>query len=79
MLVGDFDTASMYGHQLFRDAKIAMLTHRVLFHLEITAASLSEVEEALEEFAASANEPIAEMVAPRSAFLHLDVGQTLEL
>ncbi|MGX5843600.1 hypothetical protein ACWGTI_23040 [Mesorhizobium sp. ArgA1] len=57
MKVGDFDTAPLRHTQLFRDAKAAMLTHRVLFHLEMTAASINQVEHALEEFAGAAQAP----------------------
>jgi len=38
--IGHFDTAPLRRTQLFRDAKMAMLTHRVLFHLDLTAAAI---------------------------------------
>ncbi|QND60592.1 hypothetical protein [Mesorhizobium huakuii] len=47
MQIGDFDTVPLRHTQLFRDAKIAMLTHMVLFRMEMTAAAAAEVEEAL--------------------------------
>ncbi|QND60510.1 hypothetical protein [Mesorhizobium huakuii] len=49
MLVGDFDTTPFRHTKLFRDAKIAMLTHRVIFHMDMTAAAAGKVEEALAE------------------------------
>jgi hypothetical protein len=49
MQIGDFDTAPLRHIKLFRDAKIAMLTHRVIFHMDMTAAAADKVEEALEE------------------------------
>lgn len=47
MLIGDFDTTPLRHTALFRDAKVAMLTHRVLFHMDMTAAAADKVEEAL--------------------------------
>lgn len=60
----------MHHHQLFRDAKIAMLTHRVLFHMQATATSVHEVEEALEGFADAATQ---------ADFVKLKAGETLGL
>lgn len=50
MKVGGFNTAPLRHNQLFRDAKMAMLTHRVLFHLALIVDSVNEIEEALDEF-----------------------------
>ncbi|TRC98266.1 hypothetical protein FJV76_13130 [Mesorhizobium sp. WSM4303] len=72
MNVGGFDTAPLRHTQLFRDAKVAMLTHRLLFHLQMTVASVDEVEHALEEFAEAAQ-------APQRPYNRLEAGQTLGL
>ncbi|RWD66656.1 hypothetical protein [Mesorhizobium sp.] len=74
MQIADFDTASMHHHRLFRDAKIAMLTHRVLSHMQATATSVNEVEEALEEFADAARHE-----RPAADFALLEAGETLGL
>ncbi len=47
MQIGDFSTAPLRHTKLSRDAKIAMLTHRVIFHMNMTAAGADKVEDAL--------------------------------
>ena len=72
MQIGDFDTASMRHHQLFRDARTAMLVHRVFHQMERTAASVDEVEGALEELAEATRRPTADFIGP-------EWGDTLRL
>ncbi|KAA3442071.1 hypothetical protein C7I87_32740 [Mesorhizobium sp. SARCC-RB16n] len=47
MLIGDFDTGTMKHSALYRDARLAMLTHQVLRHMELTRAAVGGVEHAL--------------------------------
>ncbi|MBZ9747765.1 hypothetical protein LB516_21230 [Mesorhizobium sp. CO1-1-7] len=78
MRIGDFDTGRVKHSPLYRDAKLAMLTHQVLYHMQLTETAVSGVEHALVQFAQATKHP-AHDAARRSlaAFLHLEPDQTL--
>ncbi|MBZ9974146.1 MULTISPECIES: hypothetical protein [unclassified Mesorhizobium] len=78
MRIGDFDTGSVKHSALYRDARLAMLTHHVLYRMQLTETAVSGVEHALAQFAQATDQP-AHDAARRSlaAFLHLEPDQTL--
>ncbi|ESY88050.1 hypothetical protein NKI51_03265 [Mesorhizobium australicum] len=77
MLIGDFDTETVKHSALYRDAKLAMLTHQVLYRMELTGTAAGGVEHALAEFAQANQAAFDASSSSLAAFLHLEPNQTL--
>jgi hypothetical protein len=48
-MLPNFDIVTARTGSLFREARLAMLTHRMIFHMDMTEAAADKVEAALAE------------------------------
>lgn len=77
-MIVTFNVANFTTSSLFREARLAMLTHRATHHIDISDAAASKLEEAVAEFAEASRQCFTdEMIASPTAFHHLESGHIL--